>query len=186
MRTFWLMACILNAACANHLARGDVAFAQRQWESAAEEWNAVGGHDDEVALRLALLHASPGSTLYDPARSEQLFEFVRAQWPDTPAGTLAQLWIDLNARRAQAAARIEVLEATARFYEKLLTHLQHQATIADEAAAAELEQAHERQRGLQAEIERLRAQLEAATSLEEENDALREELEALKSIDFRR
>lgn len=185
MRTLWLIACVLNAACVNHLARGDQAFAQRRWTQAAEAWNAVDGHDDEAALRLALLHATSNSGLHDPERSRALVEFIRSQWPETPAGAMARVWLDANAREALARARVDVLEATLRLHEEWLGHLRRQAERAREADAFSLAQAEETRSKLQSEVERLRVQLEEASALQEENAALREELEALKSIDLR-
>lgn len=185
MRTFWLIAFMLNAACANHLARGDQAFAKQQWTQAAREWNAVEGRDDEVAIRLALLQATPESALHDPERSQALVELVLSQWPDTSAGAMARQWLDARAREAQAQARVDLLEATLRLSEESLALVRRQAQSAQEADALALEQSEESRNKLQLEVERLRVQLEEAGTLQEENNALREELEALKSIDLR-
>lgn len=185
MRTLWLMACVLSTACVNHLARGDQAFSQRQWMQAAEDWNAVDGHDDEVALRLAILHATSESALHDPARSHALIELIHSQWPESTAGAMAGLWLDAIAREARARTRADVVEAALRLSEETLAQVRRQAQSTQEADALALEQAEESRRTLQAEVERLRAQLEASTTLQEKNDALREELEALKSIDLR-
>lgn len=185
MRILCLIFCLLSAACVNRLARGDQAFAEKQWAQAAEEWNAVDGHNEKVALRLAILHAMSESALHNPERSEALAEIIRRQWPDSLAGVMTQMWLDKGAQQAQAQARVEILEATLALSERWLETVRMRARNEREDNALALEEAEESRRHLQAEVERLRGQLETTAELQEANDALREELEALKSIDLR-
>lgn len=186
MRALGLIAASLCLACATGLSRGDDAFARRQWQEAQVAWNTVEGHDDQVALRLALLHALPQSELHDEEKARTLMGIVRRQWPDSLAGFVAARWLETDARLQQALQRQSELESALAVVRQALQREEELAADDRAEATLELEQAEDQRQRLVAELERLRAELRAMQSLQAESDTLREELEALKSIDLRR
>lgn len=186
MRALCLMVASLSFACATGLARGDQAFARGQWKEAHAAWNAVDGRDDEVALRLALLHALPHSELHDDTRARELMANVADQWPHTVAGLVARLWLETSDELQQARQRETELQAALTATRQALQRETELAADDRAEATLEREQLEEQRQKLTAELERLRAELTAMQALQAESETLREELEALKSIDLRR
>lgn len=186
MRLLVLIATLTVASCLSPLSAGDRAFTAGKWHPARVYWNMADGPDDEVALRLAVLHADPQSPYFDPLHATELFEVIARTWPATPAGKLAARLIRATEQANQAQEKAVSAEGALLLAEQRLAQLKRQAALVRAQDAEELEASEEARRALMQELERLRAELASRATLVEENEALRQELEALKLIDLRR
>lgn len=180
-----LAAVLLAAGCAS--SPFDRHFEQRRWADAAAAFavdSALHGHP-RTLYRAALVHATPGSEVYDPAMARVLLDrlltaHVGSRSAADPAAlALNALLIEMENRLATAAARHAALLAErasiAADAERLRDDIRRlEARVADEASEAE---------HLRAMVERLVTDLRGReTQLTE----IREELARLKAIDLQR
>ena len=173
------MAGLLATACAS--SRLDRMFAADQYLEITRTFEADSTlHGQERALYLAgIAYALPESPAYAPDRAMQLLDQLLSLYPEgrhaAHAGHLQQLHRELQRHEESHAAQ----EREVAVREASLAAMHEEVAALEDALAAETTRAD----GLQAEADRLSAEIARANTLVE---AIQAELEALKGIDLNR
>lgn len=176
-RVLVLGCAVLLSACAT--SAFDRHFDARRWSDAAAaftEDSALHEHP-RTLYRAALMHATPGTDLYDPARASTLLDRLFTTGTGGPAAdpavrTLHAVLVELERDRSAAALNLDSITAEA---DRLRTEV-------DELEARLV---HEKQatQNLSQVVQRLTSELRAR---EEQLVRISEELAQLKAIDLQR
>lgn len=182
LRTCVLTGALLSSACAS--SQFDRHFEARRWSAAADAFAADSSlHFREPTLfRAALLHATPRSETYDPARARELLERLMDLHPGTSRRETVQGMIalldEVERVRIESALREQEVRRELAILNGEVVRLR------DDIASLESRfQAREEENDL---LRRITARLEA--DLREREYRLRlltEELDRLKEIDLR-